>query len=539
MKTFIKKIGFLPLFGLTMLFACSESPEQTIERPPVPEGYTKATAEYYPEMHGKTVGSYSMVFYKDCSYNPVTVQPNGGPGSFIRLELNTNLPPEDPTQEHRMGEGTYRIIPPEQSMDPDTFTFYQGYAEGAQSGGSHYGVINDKDEITISLIKGGEFTLARDGKKYVVTGTFVLENGESVELSYNGDCKIYDWRTNGENPPPFSGTFVTASAAYQGDFHNPNTGMLLLSLLDMTFDQNNNLLVPGYRLALDFNVPLFASQADITLPVGSYTIRVNDEFSDTKVINGGFDNNGNPSGSYWDVYTSYGRENIFLVESGTCEVSKSGDTYTIVTTFRFDNQNITGRYEGPITFFDSSHLSLINADVSLTNLTGGNLNFYGALSYYADDAYNWVIELFTPTGDGVSLDILADDDKAYITELPAGTYNVIEQMSNEYLLPNTFVPGFVLFQTAAVGCWYYENDMAQAPLIEGTITVARDGENYTIAFDLSDDYPYGTSHRVKGSYTGPMVYSDLSEGWLHEEGVKIARSAVHPQAVGYKYAGRR
>lgn len=539
MKTFIKKIVFLSLFGLTMLFACSESPEQTIERPPVSNGYTKATAEYYPEMHGKTVGSYWMVFYKDCSYNPVTVQPNGGPGSFIRLELNTNPPPEDPTQEHRMGEGIYQIIAPEQSMDPDPFTFYQGYAQGAQSGGSHYGVINDKGEITISLIKGGEFTLARDGKKYVVTGTFVLEDGKSVELSYNGDCKIYDWRTNGENPPPFSGTFVMASAAYQGAFHNPDTGMLLLSLLDITFDQNNNLLVPGYRLALDFNIPLAASPADITLPTGNYTIRVNDKFSDTGIINGGFDNNGNPSGSYWDIYTSYGREAIFLVESGTCEVSKSGDAYTIVTTFRSDNQTITGRYEGPITFFDSSHLSLIDDDVSLTNLTSGNLNFYGALSYYADDAYNWVIELFTPTGGGVSLDILADDDKAYITELPAGTYNVVEQMSNEYLLPNTFVPGFVFLQTNAAGCWYYADGLAQAPLVKGTITVARDGDNYTIAFDLRDDYPYGKPHRVTGSYTGPLVYTDLSEGWLHEEGTQVARSAVHPQTVGYKYAGGR
>lgn len=540
MKTSFLKVAFSSLFGVMMLFACSDSPTPPPPPPPPPPDdmvvYTDATAEYLEFMHGKNGATYTLTFYKDCGYDQFSLQPKGGPGSFIRLEMNTELPSQDPKEEHRIGEGTYEILSSKVNLDPPVFTFYEGYSAGIEGffNGSFLGELDDRGNTTVSLIKGGTFILAKEGDKYVINGAFELENGDPLKFTYNGKWKMYDRRTDGENPPPFKGMFVTASAAYQGDFYNNGSGMLLLSLLDMKFDKYDNLIMPGYRLALDFNIPLVTSPSDITLPVGNYPIRVNDEHSEVGIINGGFETEEFFAGSYWTIYNTYGMETPILVPSGTCSVSKSGDNYTITTTFELSNgQELTGHYEGPITFFDRSHLSLIDRDVVLNDITNGKLNFFGALSYYADEAYNWVVDLSTSDGRGVSLDILADD--AYITELPAGTYNVVERLANAYLKPFTFIWGHLIFGNMPIGTWYFEHNQAQAPLVAGTVTVLRDGENYSFEFDLVDDYPYGDPHRVSGSYSGPMVYEDLSEGWLHNNTAKATRMNKPVRTSVYKY----
>lgn len=406
MKTTFLKVAFSSLFGVMMLFACSDSPTPTpLPDPPVPDPdmvvYTDATVEYLEFMHGKNGATYTLTFYKDCAYDQLTLQPTGGSGSFIRLEINTALPPQDPTVEHQIGEGTYEILSSKVNLDPPLFTFYEGYPANVEGifNGSFLGKLDSNDNVAVSLIKGGAFTLAKEGENYVINGKFELENGDSLKFTYSGKWKLYDRRTTGENPPPFQGAFVTASATYQGDFYDNGSGMLLLSLLDMKYD---NLIMPGHRLALDFNIPLVTSPAEIILPEGDYTIRVNDKLSETGIINGGVTTEDFFYGSYWTIYNTYGLETPVMVTGGTCSVAKSGDNYTIVTTFELSTgEEMTGRYEGPITLFDRSHLSLIDKDVSMTNITGGTLNFFGALSYIADEAYNWVIDLSMADGSGL------------------------------------------------------------------------------------------------------------------------------------------
>ena len=54
------------------------------------------------------------------------------------------------------------------------------------------------------------------------------------------------------------------------------------------------------------------------------------------------------------------------------------------------------------------------------------------------------------------------------------------------------------------GTWYYDLGDNQAPAISGEVNVGRDGSDYTIGFQLTDD----RGNVIQGDYTGPMQYWD-------------------------------
>lgn len=101
--------------------------------------------------------------------------------------------------------------------------------------------------------------------------------------------------------------------------------------------------------------------------------------------------------------------------------------------------------------------------------------------------------------------IYFNDDNEYW--LPEGTYRVVmEDIYDE----NSREPFTVLAGSESNsvinpnGSWYYrlveDEYVGSAPIVEGTVTVARNGEAYTLTFDFVDDAGY----RITGTRTGAL-----------------------------------
>ena len=121
---------------------------------------------------------------------------------------------------------------------------------------------------------------------------------------------------------------------------------------------------------------------------------------------------------------------------------------------------------------------------------------------------------FVGTGARLAITLVSErinfnDDNAYY--IPDGTYTVTALAEGE-----TSAPGQLRYPAVSntghpklpIGAWYtkLENDAytkEQAPLVTGTLTVTRSGEEYTFVLDFEDDLGYA----VAGSYTGAMELS--------------------------------
>jgi hypothetical protein len=76
------------------------------------------------------------------------------------------------------------------------------------------------------------------------------------------------------------------------------------------------------------------------------------------------------------------------------------------------------------------------------------------------------------------------------------------------MVPWAVMPGFML-ESNTSGTWYLERNedgdiVNGAPANAGTIDISKDGDNYTVAFDLEDDCT--EPNRISGSWTGTMEF---------------------------------
>lgn len=81
------------------------------------------------------------------------------------------------------------------------------------------------------------------------------------------------------------------------------------------------------------------------------------------------------------------------------------------------------------------------------------------------------------------------------------------------------IPGN-LGDNATPSCYVKYNEdgdaVAAAPLVKGTVTVSKSGNNYTFSYEVYDDFnkqdPSVTPHKISGTFTGTLPeFKDASE----------------------------
>lgn len=189
-------------------------------------------------------------------------------------------------------------------------------------------------------------------------------------------------------------------------------------------------------------------------------------------------------------------------------------TKYVVVAFETDGTeaNSKGLVREPFTTVQASE----STTIEVKNLGKGEMEYWGdAYTLPSNDYANWTIyladasiDLEKGTGSGDMMILELNTAKNVTTEITPGTYPVMENRYGDSFVPFTTVPGYTVTQAGQVypaGSWYTKDLTYQNMLTSGSVVVAKDGDNYTFTFELLDKTKNTT---VKGTYTGPMTYTD-------------------------------
>ena len=141
------------------------------------------------------------------------------------------------------------------------------------------------------------------------------------------------------------------------------------------------------------------------------------------------------------------------------------------------------------------------------NLSGSNVSM--SISAYGDwyevGCNNYWIDIYengsTLTGVYLSLDLLTNSDANSLS----GTYNPSYSVSSSY--EKTYVEGAMDEEGYLYGCWVltlvnddFTDSSIYAPMYDGTITISKSGDKYTINYNCTDDAGYKVTGSVNASY---------------------------------------
>lgn len=304
-------------------------------------------------------------------------------------------------------------------------------------------------------------------------------------------------------------------------------------LEEMNEDRNANLNITLYEnidadgwVVVPSSVLIFVGRGEFdddgNLIPGTFTITNDEEASDYTFLAGGcinFMNAPFPTSTNFCYY--YDPENssaiqVGLAQSGTVEIEKNGDNYTLTYDLTTDKgKKLTGSYTGPIVVQDAPKVIEKNEwDLSEDHelsFNAPNINVQAFSSKYTvDNAIVWQIQFkqydenWSYTSDQMVIEFVCNLDA---TEEPTpGVYQV--SANNEFgtIRTGTFnMSGGVDGYGSGTYFKYYENGevrwAAGANGGEAEITKNDDG-TYTITFDFLDGQ--AEPKHFKGSWTGEL-----------------------------------
>lgn len=154
--------------------------------------------------------------------------------------------------------------------------------------------------------------------------------------------------------------------------------------------------------------------------------------------------------------------------------------------------------------------------------THGFIEFWG--QGYEDqptDVANWCIILGSEGfdydewsgGESIVLELFTTNTSA--TSVPSGTYTVeafLEENYSNFSVGDGFIATEEnedgVEESYCMGTWYYVDGIGEYAATSGSVTVAKDGDNYTVTYNLVDE-EYST--QLTGSYKGALEYIDFSD----------------------------
>ena len=368
----------------------------------------------------------------------------------------------------------------------------------------------------------GKVTVSVSGLTTTLDFVFELADETMYRAIYEGELRF----PGTEEPEfrPVDSRFVGGQAIWFGaDAAYPHLGVVRLELWDAESVGDQG-YIPGNLLKLAMYVPL--QEGGFTgLPVGTYT------FSDTDgpfaVVPGVDDGQNIPTGSYVSQSLNNHRS-LAMLSSGTVTVAEDGRVTVDALTdegvsVRGDIDSVTdmidaagstsgGEEPGP----EGPPYSTLTEDVEFTLSAAVAANVYDYGDYFENNTRNVIVQIIDeqlPAAMVMELVLPAGEKDS---ALPSGTLSVstaVDDNHSEW----SFLPGSK-FSDNYIGTYYSTlvyNEQHQTYLwvdcgavSSGTITITSETTEeatlYTFSVDLLDDA--GTPHRIKGSWTGPVIF---------------------------------
>lgn len=229
------------------------------------------------------------------------------------------------------------------------------------------------------------------------------------------------------------------------------------------------------------------------IPAGQYVIAEDDE----------------PGTITWPTYDDLEADlSMIFLESGTVDVSRDGDRYTVVV-------DATDEYGDPFRAdFEGQFYYENVTEKSSVGPVEAYAVWYGAKE--GTTYNNWYITLvdngYLTTADAVGnyyygnilrFDLLTGSDHLYTDGLPEGTFPVQASRSGEGIWGGEGAD-CTSFLTE-----YFSGIPAVCKLTGGEVTITRDQESYTISFDGVE--MSGDRTELFGSYSGKVQYIDATQ----------------------------
>ena len=218
---------------------------------------------------------------------------------------------------------------------------------------------------------------------------------------------------------------------------------------------------------------------------GTYTFDANDTFAHLTF---------SASASYLITTDGVNKESVVKIKSGTVTVTdgkfdavielENGETHRVV-------------YEGDLTV-DLDYVNSTLAQDFTFNFEGASIKATN-LGIYEMNKYRWYIEAVK--GDELfMLDVFTAS-----ADSPAGIYTKLSTGAMEDY-NNKFMPGLITEQ-GLIGAWYTQlvnnviKGYVMAPITDGLIQIAIDGQNATITYSATDDGGAKIEGSISGGYT--------------------------------------
>lgn len=439
-------------------------------------------------------------YYVNISDKPVTEAGyTDSEGTYYILRLNTPL-------EEQIANGTY-------TLTEET----NKYTEYSFLGGEFSYIVHKNQQY---FIKEGTMTVTTNGIKPRIEIEMTTTEGTTFHTVYEGIYSYYnksiEWLKQDMN--------TTMNSVYSWYLEEMNEGRnvnLNITLYE-NIDDSGWLIPPSSVLIL---VGRGEFDNDGNLIPGSFTITNDENASDYTFLAGGcvnFMNAPFPSGTnikyYYDPANSSAIQ-VGLTDSGTVEIEKNGDNYTLTYDLTTDKGiHLTGSYTGPIVVQDAPKVIEKNEwdlteDHELSfDAPNIKIQAFGS-KYTVSGAYTWQFQFkqynenWQYTSDQLTVEVVCDLDE---TEGPApGVYKISESNEVGTARKGTFnmssgVDGF------GTGTYfkYYEDGAVRwaAGASDGEVEITKNEDGtYTVTFDFLDGQQ--EPKHFKGTWTGtPEIY---------------------------------
>lgn len=380
-----------------------------------------------------------------------------------------------------------------------------------------------------SAFIAGSVKVESKGNNYIITGEMMPFGKEEV-VTFRFEGPITFVQTGSSESDEFTEDiiedFEIAQATYWGNWTLPHSDDFKIEFFSGKFD-NDGVLTQGYFMYLPMfmdKLPEPNSQTVVKIQEGTYTPRNYEKYSAPYLyqipmtITGGYWGEvlgqTYPFGAYITHTDANGNQKLGFIVGGEMKVAASGDGYAIDYDLEMDNgYRIKGSYNKKVNMLNrcdnSNMLEKPWSNLQADEVLEFDANTVAVAYYYGDDYLmpeldSWTLYIMpkdeNPDGDIVMMDFLTA--KGGLDKIPAGTYNV----SNKYGA-NVIIPGYMGMGGALLYTWCGHNvgdESISGPAVEGTMTVAQSGSNYTFTFDFVDD----SGKKMTGTYTGAVEIID-------------------------------
>jgi hypothetical protein len=197
---------------------------------------------------------------------------------------------------------------------------------------------------------------------------------------------------------------------------------------------------------------------------------------------------------------------ITALSKGTTVITVKADDKTATCQVTVDDQITPSLTKGILVYYGDAYNT--TTDSVVNNETNNFILYLGDTNVDMNDYFN---------GDGERLILEFNTPLSAKDTLPAGTYDMMTELSKSKILPFTLIPAYYDSNNNEWGCWYFNvisgigKSFCEASV--GNVVVSYNQNAYTIKYYLIDYY----GNTISGTYHGAVTFFDGSSSSAPDE----------------------